>query len=141
MVVTHGARAKQLFTLLQGRLTRGRVVTRQGERAECERAEERDARLAAYLHDLFRVCKGLCSSSCQSVELRPKCQRFGFKAPRAELLRQCQGGLRVPNCRLEFHQRVPAEECRVMTNHLRPAMSHSCRSRDCLVGDRERTFG
>jgi hypothetical protein len=41
----------------------------------------------------------------------------------------------------EIHQRMPAEECRMMTNHLRAPMSHSCRSRNCRVGDRERASG
>jgi hypothetical protein len=75
------------------------------------------------------------------VTLRQKYQRFGFKAARAKLLRQCQSGFRVSKCRSEIHQRMPAEECRMMTNHLRAPMSHSCRSRNCRVGYRERASG
>jgi len=55
MVVAHGACEKQLLRLLQGFLARGRCVTRQGQRAERKRAEERNTRLAANLDSLFYV--------------------------------------------------------------------------------------
>ena len=58
MVVTDSACAEQLFGFLQGRFARCRVVTRQRERAEGERAEERGACLAADLDGLF--CVGKC---------------------------------------------------------------------------------
>src|SRR5580700_7742407 len=72
------------------------------------------------------------------MQLGPKYQRFGFKSPRAELLRQRQGSFRVSKCCFEIHQRVPAEESRVMTNHLCPTMPDSCRSSDRGIGDRHR---
>jgi hypothetical protein len=45
----------------------------------------------------------------------------------------------VSKCCFEIHQRVPAEESRVMTNHLCPTMPDSCRSGDRGIGDRQRT--
>jgi hypothetical protein len=72
------------------------------------------------------------------VKLRLKYQRFGLKAPGAELLRQRQGGFCVSTRPFEIHQSVPAEECRVVANHFRPAMSNSRRSVDRGVSDRER---
>src|SRR5215469_11435700 len=72
------------------------------------------------------------------MKLRPKCQRLGFKTPSAQLLRQHQRGFCVSKRPFEIHQRMPAEECRVMTDHLRPAMPDKSRSGDRSLGDRER---
>jgi hypothetical protein len=36
----------------------------------------------------------------------------------------------------EIHQRVPAEECRVVANHLRATMPNTRRSRDRGISDR-----
>jgi len=73
------------------------------------------------------------------VKLRPECQRLCLKAPRAELLRQTQGSFGVASRGVELYQRVPAEERRMVADHLRPALPDQRCPRDCHVGNRERT--
>ena len=88
MVVADGACSKQRFGLIQGRLACGLVIACQRQHAECERAEKRDACLAAYLYGFFCVGKRFRSPPRQAMQFRAKCERFGLEAPRAKLLRQ-----------------------------------------------------
>jgi len=119
-------------------LARGRIVGREREHAKGERAEEQGACLTADPDGFFRACDRLGPPSGKPMKFRQKCQRLRFKTPRAELLRQRQGGFGMSRRGFKIHQGVAAEERCVMTNHFRAAMPDPRRSSDRGVGDRDR---
>src|SRR5215469_9289454 len=92
VIVAHRSGVKQRLRLFKCGLARGRIVGRQGECTKGERTEKREACLTADPDGFFRVGDRLGPPPGSPVKFRQKCQRLRFKTPRAELLRQCQGG-------------------------------------------------